>query len=109
MRLDRTDVANAAPAKLTVLAGAADPGLRKRLETLAELPWVEAVLALPDVHQKDKAEIPSSVAVTTLDAIVPEFTSVAVNDGMGVVLTELEAKDFTPERDVKILLIGKAD
>ena len=98
MRLDRTDVAHAAPAKLTMLSGAANAGLRGRLETLAELPWVEAVLALPDVHQKDKAEIPSSVAVTTLDAIVPEFTSVAVNDGMGVVLTDLEAKDFTPER-----------
>ena len=100
MRLDRSDLANAAPkaAKLTLLSDAADATLRGRLETLAGLPWVEAVLALPDVHQKDKAEIPSSVAVTTLDAVIPEFTSVAVNDGMGVVLTELEAKDFTPER-----------
>jgi RNA-splicing ligase RtcB len=98
MRLDRTDLAHAAPAKLTMLSGAPNAGLRSRLETLADLPWVDAVLALPDVHQKDKAEIPSSVAVTTLDAIVPEFTSVAVNDGMGVVLTDLEAKDFTPER-----------
>jgi tRNA-splicing ligase RtcB len=100
MRLDRTDLASAppVPAKLTLLANAADAVLRGRLDEIAELPWVESVLALPDVHQKAKAEIPSSVAVTTLDAIVPEFTSVAINDGMGVVLTDLEAKDVTPER-----------
>lgn len=89
--------------KLTVLAPGAPPDaeLVARLEAIADLPWVEAVLALPDLHQKDKAEIPSSVAVTTLDAIVPEFTSVAVNDGMGVVLTDLEAKDVTPDKAVE--------
>jgi RNA-splicing ligase RtcB len=100
MRLDRTSLTGpvAEPAKLVLLSDAADPAVLSRLAELAGLPWVESVLALPDVHQKDKAEIPSSVAVTTLDAIVPEFTSVAVNDGMGLVLTELEAKDMTPER-----------
>lgn len=86
--------------KMTVLATdpMPDDSLLARLDRLAALPWVESVLALPDLHQKAKAEIPSSLAVTTLDAIVPEFTSVAVNDGMGVVLTELEAKDVTPDR-----------
>jgi RNA-splicing ligase RtcB len=86
--------------KMTVLATdpVPDASLMARLEELAALPWVESVLALPDLHQKEKAEIPSSMAVTTLDAIVPEFTSVAVNDGMGVVLTDLEAKDVTPDR-----------
>lgn len=84
--------------KLIVLAPNPEASLLARLEELAGLPWVESVLALPDLHQKAKAEIPSSVAVTTLDAVVPEFSSVAINDGMGVVLTDLEAKDFTPER-----------
>lgn len=90
----------ASPSRLTILPAEAvpDPAIAARLEELAALPWVESVLALPDLHQKEKAEIPSSMAVTTLDAIVPEFTSVAVNDGMGVVLTELEAQDVTPDR-----------
>ena len=88
--------------KTTILAADAmpDPGLRARLDEIAAQPWVDAVLALPDLHQKEKAEIPSSLAVTTVGAIVPEFTSVAVNDGMGVVLTSLEAKDVTPERSL---------
>jgi RNA-splicing ligase RtcB len=81
-----------------VLAREVDAPVRARLEELAAEPWVEAVLGLPDLHQKDKAEVPSSLAITTLDALVPEFTSVAINDGMGVVLTDLEARDFTPER-----------
>ena len=86
--------------KLTVLAAdvAPDPGLVAQLEKIAELPFVEAILALPDMHQKGKAESPSSVAITMRDTIVPEFTSVAVNDGMGVVLTDIAAKDFTPAR-----------
>ncbi len=89
--------------KLTVLKAdePLDEDLLARLEAIAELPWVESVLALPDLHQKDKAEVPSSLAITTRDMIVPEFTSVAVNDGMGVVLTDLEAKDVTPARAVE--------
>ncbi len=75
-----------------------DETLLARLGEIESLPFVESVLALPDLHQKDKAEIPSSLAVTSRGAIVPEFTSVAVNDGMGVVLTDLDAKDVTPER-----------
>jgi tRNA-splicing ligase RtcB len=90
-------VSDAAARRLEVLSRPDDPLLRE-LERMAELPWVESVLALPDLHQKPNAEVPSSIAVTTLDAIVPEFTSVAVNDGMGLVLTDLEAREVTPER-----------
>jgi RNA-splicing ligase RtcB len=75
-----------------------DQDLLARLREIEALPYVASVLALPDLHQKDKAEIPSSVAVTTRGAIVPEFTSVAVNDGMGIVLTDLDARDMTRTR-----------
>jgi tRNA-splicing ligase RtcB len=75
-----------------------DPALLDRLGAIAELPFVEHVLALPDLHQKERMEVPSSLAITTRDTIVPEFTSVAVNDGMGIVRTDLEAADLTPER-----------
>jgi RNA-splicing ligase RtcB len=75
-----------------------DPALVARLDTIAELPFVEHVLALPDLHQKERMEVPSSLAITTRGTIVPEFTSVAVNDGMGVVRTDLDVSDLTPER-----------
>jgi tRNA-splicing ligase RtcB len=72
--------------------------LRRRLEEVAALPFVESVLALPDVHHKAQMEVPSSIAIRTVGAIVPEFTSVAVNDGMGVVVTDLNVEDATPDR-----------
>jgi tRNA-splicing ligase RtcB len=70
----------------------------ERLEEIARLPYVERVLALPDVHWKEQMEIPSSIAIATRNVVVPEFTSAAVNDGMGVVRTGLQESDFTPER-----------
>lgn len=75
-----------------------DPAIHSTLERLAELPYVREVIALPDVHWKEHMEVPSSIAIETRDTLVPEFTSVAVNDGMGVIRTGLEAQDLTPER-----------
>jgi RNA-splicing ligase RtcB len=72
--------------------------IRASLERLAAQPYVEAVVALPDIHWKEAMEVPSSIAIETRDIIVPEFTSVAVNDGMGVVRTGLDARDMTAER-----------
>ena len=68
------------------------------LERMAGLPFVDSVLALPDVHWKEQMEVPSSISVTTRDVVVPEFTSMAVNDGMGVVKTGLKVEDMSPER-----------
>jgi tRNA-splicing ligase RtcB len=65
---------------------------------ISRLPFVRSVLALPDLHQKKDMEVPSSLAVTTRGVIVPEFTSVAVNDGMGVVTTPLRADEMNAER-----------
>jgi tRNA-splicing ligase RtcB len=75
-----------------------EAGIRLSLEEITDLPFVESVLALPDVHQKERMEIPSSIAVVTRDVIVPEFTSVAVNDGMGVVTTGLRAEHMSADR-----------
>jgi tRNA-splicing ligase RtcB len=72
--------------------------IQRTLERLASLPYVESVIALPDVHWKEHMEVPSSIAIETRGHIVPEFTSVAVNDGMGVVQTDLDAADMTSER-----------
>jgi RNA-splicing ligase RtcB len=72
--------------------------LRRALEEVAAQPYVRSVLALPDVHWKENMEVPSSIAITTGDTVVPEFTSMDVNDGMGVVKTGLRAEDMTSER-----------
>jgi tRNA-splicing ligase RtcB (3'-phosphate/5'-hydroxy nucleic acid ligase) len=77
---------------------ARDPLIERSIGEMSELPWVDEILALPDVHQKAQMEIPSSIAVTTRDVLVPEFTSAAVNDGMGVVLTQIDAANLTPDR-----------
>jgi tRNA-splicing ligase RtcB len=88
-----------APRIRTLSAGVPpDKALLASLGAIAELPFVEHVLALPDLHQKEHMEVPSSLAITTAGTIVPEFTSVAVNDGMGLVLTDLEARELSPER-----------
>ena len=75
-----------------------DSEIGATLERLAALPYVLDVIALPDVHWKEHMEVPSSIAIETRDTLVPEFTSVAVNDGMGVIRTSLQARDMTPER-----------
>ena len=88
------------PGKLTHLSlGEPAPGsIVERLTEIARLPYVDRVLALPDVHWKEQMEIPSSIAIATRGVVVPEFTSAAVNDGMGVVRTGLTERDLTPER-----------
>jgi RNA-splicing ligase RtcB len=85
--------------RLTVLTSTETPSppMLATLERIAREPFVEHVLALPDLHQKANAEVPSSMAVVTRGAIVPEFTSVAINDGMGIVVTDLQAHDVGPE------------
>jgi tRNA-splicing ligase RtcB len=80
------------------LDGHATPEIDARLAEVASLPFVTSVLGLPDRHQKGAMEVPSSIGIATRDVIVPEFTSVAVNDGMGVVATDLHVRDFTPTR-----------
>lgn len=69
-----------------------------RLAELAGLDYVTSVLGLPDRHQKGAMEVPSSIGIATRRVLVPEFTSVAVNDGMGVIATDLMARDLAPGR-----------
>ena len=97
--LERGPALRPARERLTVLScdeGPAAP-MRAKLEAIAQQPFVEHVLALPDLHHKPNAEVPSSLAIVTRGAIVPEFTSVAINDGMGVVVTDLEDRDVPAE------------
>jgi len=83
---------------LLSLAGQDTAAVDARLAQVSRLPYVSSVLGLPDRHQKGSMEVPSSIGIATRGVIVPEFTSVAVNDGMGVVVTDLTEQDLTPER-----------
>ena len=89
---------NPAVLSLLSLAGHDTAAVDARLAQLSQLPYVTSVLGLPDRHQKGSMEVPSSIGIATRGVIVPEFTSVAVNDGMGVVVTDLTEQDLTPER-----------
>ncbi len=92
---------NAGPADVLSLLSLPGQDTREvdaRLAELAGQPWVRSVLGLPDRHQKGSMEVPSSIGIATRGVIVPEFTSVAVNDGMGVVVTDLRERDLSPAR-----------
>ena len=80
------------------IGGETPPAMLEILGRVAAEPFVESVLALPDLHWKPDMEVPSSLAITTRDVMVPEFTSMDVNDGMGVIPTGLTEGDLTPER-----------
>jgi tRNA-splicing ligase RtcB len=94
----RQDGAAGEVLSLLSLPGHDTAAVDARLAEVARMPWVSSVLGLPDRHQKGAMEVPSSIGIATRGVIVPEFTSVAVNDGMGVVVTDLTEEDLTPER-----------
>jgi tRNA-splicing ligase RtcB len=80
------------------IGGEPPPAMLEVLGRVAAEPYVDSVLALPDLHWKSDMEVPSSLAITTRDFMVPEFTSMDVNDGMGVIPTGLSEADMSPER-----------
>ena len=92
------DAGAASPLAMLSVDGNASAAVDARLAELASLPYVTSVLGLPDRHQKGAMEVPSSIGIATRGVIVPEFTSVAVNDGMGVVATDLHVRDLSPGR-----------
>jgi tRNA-splicing ligase RtcB len=47
-------------------------------------------VVLPDFHHKSKMELPSSVAVATVDTIRPTFTSASVNCGMALIALDCD-------------------
>lgn len=76
-------------------------------ETVAEwienLPYVTGTVRLPDLHMKDGMEAPSSLVVATDNVIVPHLVSESINDGMGLIATDLEAGDLGPDQPTEIL------
>jgi len=68
----------------------------QRLLSISKLPWVtEPVVALPDLHWKDRLETPSSTAVATGSDIVLSFSSPSQNCGMNLLATPLSEADLS--------------
>lgn len=73
-----------------------DPSVMQRLLWVSSLPWVaEPVVALPDLHWKDRLETPSSTAIATSSDLVLSFSSPSQNCGMNLLATPLHEKDLS--------------
>lgn len=64
-------------------------------DRIASLPYVDAVLRLPDLHMKDGMEAPSSFVTASRGVIVPHLVSESINDGMGLLRTNVQADDLS--------------
>jgi tRNA-splicing ligase RtcB len=74
-----------------------DDRLFKRLNRVSRLHALAGpVVALPDVHLKNRMEAPSSLATASEGAVIPDLSSCSLNCGMGVLATSIDAKDATP-------------
>ncbi len=72
------------------------PEVIERLLSVSRLPWVaEPVVALPDVHWKNRLETPSSTAIATRSDIVLSFSSPSQNCGMNLIATPLAEGDLS--------------
>ena len=67
------------------------------------LPYIEASLRLPDLHMKDGMEAPSSFVTATKKTIIPQLVSESINDGMGLVATDLTVDDLSQDQILEIV------
>ncbi len=73
-----------------------EPLALERMVAVSRLPWVaEPVVALPDLHWKERLETPSSTAVATSTDIVLSFSSPSQNCGMSLMATPLQEGDLS--------------
>lgn len=75
-----------------------DERLIASLREIASLPDVYRVVGMVDLHLKRNTENPSSVAIASLDGLVPKLSSVAQNCGMSLAVTDLESDEVDDQR-----------
>jgi tRNA-splicing ligase RtcB len=69
----------------------ADLGVLDELSTqVADADLAAPPVVLPDFHHKSTMELPSSVAVATVDTVRPTFTSASVNCGMALIALDCD-------------------
>jgi RNA-splicing ligase RtcB len=64
--------------------------LRELDRGVRDVDLASAPVVLPDFHHKSDMEMPSSVAVATLETIRPRFTSASVNCGMALIALDVD-------------------
>lgn len=70
---------------------------------IAAMPYVANTLRLPDLHMKDGMEAPSSFVTASRGVIVPHLVSESINDGMGLIRTNVQVDEVTPDQLLRIL------
>ena len=76
-----------------------DARLFERLSRVSRLRELAGpVVALPDVHLKNRMEAPSSLATASQGAVIPDLSSCSLNCGMGVLAVPMDARDATPKQ-----------
>jgi tRNA-splicing ligase RtcB (3'-phosphate/5'-hydroxy nucleic acid ligase) len=74
-----------------------DDRLLRRLDRVSRLRALAGpVVALPDVHLKNRMEAPSSLATAAEGAVIPDLSSCSLNCGMGLLAAPIEASDARP-------------
>jgi tRNA-splicing ligase RtcB (3'-phosphate/5'-hydroxy nucleic acid ligase) len=74
----------------------ADPAVLAELGArVADADLAAPPVVLPDFHHKSNMELPSSVAVATVDTIRPTLTSASVNCGMALIALDCDRPDRT--------------
>jgi tRNA-splicing ligase RtcB (3'-phosphate/5'-hydroxy nucleic acid ligase) len=68
------------------------------LTRLSEMPFVEKIVALPDLHVKPRLETPSSLAVAVRDHLILGLSSPSPNCGMAAALTGLNWEDVSEDQ-----------
>ncbi len=81
-----------------------DPDAKALADKISALPYITQAVLLPDLHIKDGMEAPSSFVTATEGVIAPHLASAALNDGMGLVVTDIDADDVTAEQLDAILV-----
>ena len=77
--------------------------------SIAARPYVADTLCLPDLHMKDGMEAPSSFVTATRGVIVPHLVSESINDGMGLIRTNVQTDDLAPdELDAILRFVNRA-
>jgi tRNA-splicing ligase RtcB len=80
-----------------------DGAAKKDAKRVAALPYVTDVMMLPDLHIKGGMEAPSSLVVATQGVIVPHLASSAINDGMGLITTDIDVDGVSTEQLLELL------
>ena len=81
-----------APVKVWTDPSGIEPQAQQQLRNIGNLPWVEGVAVMPDVHFGKGATVGSVIAMR--QALAPAAVGVDIGCGMSAVRTSLTAEDL---------------